>query len=186
LLLSGFATAMLLGLACHRAGAPASPWVHGSRTEIVGPEEFKTQVALALELLRSRSPDSYEIVLENVGRIQAAERSGMLPWRDPPTFELGRRTAFYSPTWCATSIVHDAYHAKLYLDHQRAHGDAPPAGIWTGTDAERACIAAQIRAAEAIGAPWHELDHLRKADGTHWDANRDGVMDHRDYRARDW
>lgn len=183
---SVMAAAVLQGPACHRPHTSPATWEHASRIEIVGSGEFREQVAAALELLRTRAPDWYDAVVAHVGRIREAERSGMVAWANPPTFELGPRTAFYSVTWCASAIAHDAWHAKLYRDYARLHGKEPPPEVWSGTAAERACLAAQLRAAEAIGAPRHELEHIRASDGAYWDAHRDGVLDARDYQARDW
>src|SRR6266540_2837275 len=64
--------------------------------EIRGAANFNNQVVTALTLLRTKSPEAYRIVTNNIGIIKQAKRSGMAAYSIPPTFELNGRTAFYS------------------------------------------------------------------------------------------
>ena len=155
--------------------------------EIRGTTPFKDQVSQALDLLKENSPRAHQPVVKYVGRIQEGERSGMWAYRTPPTYEMHRRTAMYSLTWCAGTIAHDAYHSKLYHEHQQKHGSPVPASVWTGKEAEKACMREQIRVLQLLRAPKSEIQHCQRlAAGEHADLNGDGIYDWRDYRARDW
>ncbi len=110
--------------------------------EIRGGSEFllRTQEALALLRPTSRFAD----VQSNLGLIRQGKRSGMRAWAQAPTFVVGKRTWKHSALWYAGAIAHDAYHAKLYADAKRAHpGQEPEADFWTGTEAEKKCLAFQ-------------------------------------------
>lgn len=68
----------------------------------------------------------------------------MKAWTKKPTFIVGARTWKHSALWYAGAIAHDAYHSKLYHEAKRAiHGKEPDAGAWTGTEAEKQCLAFQ-------------------------------------------
>src|SRR5262249_52263379 len=81
--------------------------------EIQGTATFEQQVVTALTLLKTKSPGAYHLVTTHIGLIKQAPHTGMAAYATPPTLELNGRTAFYSVTWCAASIAHDACHAKL-------------------------------------------------------------------------
>ena len=158
------------------------------QVEIVGAREFKAQVKKALELLRGKAPEAYGVVVEYVKRIEQTQRSGMRANKEPPTLEMADRTTFYSLTWCAGSIAHEAYHAKLYHDYKREHpeGVSVPRQVWIGEDAERICIRHQVEVLKGIGAPKQEIAYCSALDGTHHDVNHDGKYTSEDYEKRDW
>lgn len=134
--------------------------------EIIGDSRYVKQIRQALSLLKRKAPRQFSTVRRYIGRIEDYQRSGMAPWEHPPTFYLGRVSAFYSITWCASCIVHDAHHAKLYADN--AKGDKPPKpALYSGEKVERACIHRQIAVSRKIGAPEIELRHLRAQHGQH-------------------
>ena len=154
--------------------------------EVIGNDKFKKQVTAALKLLRKKAPKVYKMVTTYVGRIEQGKHSGMWAYKEPPTYELADPTAFYSVTWCASTIAHDAYHSKLYHDHRKKHGRSVPKEVWTGVEAEKKCIAVQLQTMKEIGAPEHEVEHLGKQTGTHYDVDKDGDFDWEDYNKRDW
>lgn len=145
--------------------------------EVIGDQEFIRQVEAALTLLEDKDPEAFSIVKNYIGRIEQGEHSGMWAYKDPPTFELANRSAFYSITWCAGIIAHDSYHSKLYHDYKSTHLRSVPDDVWTGVEAERQCIAYQLNIAIKIGSPQHEIDYIKTLDGTHYDAP---------YEERDW
>ena len=126
------------------------------------------------------------MVTNYVGKIVQGSHSGMWAYKDPPTYEMNDRTTFYSVTWCAGSIAHDAYHSKLYHDYKRNHSGPVPDKIWTGVDAEKKCLKHQLKVLKRIGAPKHEIDHCKKQIGNHHDVNKDGKYDWKDYKKRNW
>jgi len=114
--------------------------------EIIGPDDFVSRVKEALSLLEQKSHAEFLTVKANIGRIEQApppptSQSGMAAYEDPPTFYLGRKTAFYSLTWCASCIAHDAYHSKLYHDYKSEFPGKPvPDSVWGGPPVELARI----------------------------------------------
>jgi len=154
---------------------------------ISGTPEFHRRVAEALMMLEHRDAAGWQMVRRYVGRIEQSPKSGMNVDKRPPTFELADRSAQFSVTWCAGAIVHDAMHSKLFFDIAQVDGiEAVPEEAWTGQQAERICLAIQAETLARIGAPEEERRHLAGQDGTHFDVNRDGVNDAKDYEGRDW
>lgn len=158
----------------------------GADVEILGSAKFKNQVSRALTLLKKEAPEAFAIVIKYVGRIEQGKRSGMWAYKNPPTFEVADRTAFYSITWCASTIAHDAFHSKLYHDYKEKHSRRVPDDVWVGVEAEKKCLKHQLVVLKKIKAPKHEVTHLLKFDGTHNDINKDGRYDSEDYKKRDW
>jgi hypothetical protein len=154
--------------------------------QVWGSKEFIAQVEKALTLLRDKSPDDLALVQHYVGRIQEHERSGMRAYDNPPTFDLNMKTAGYSVSWCAGSIVHDAFHSKLYNDYRAAHGEPVPDSEWTGQAAEMKCIVVQLSTLNSIGAPEYEIEYASTLDGSHFDLDGDGQSTDNDYWKADW
>lgn len=136
--------------------------------EIVGSLRFTNQVCQALALLRSHDTNAYFTVTNYVGRIQEGQRSGMWAYKTPPTYEMSDVTAYYSVTWCAATIAHDALHSKLYHDHSKVHGGAVPDAVWTGKEAEKQCMKHQLVVMERIGATQWEIDYSKKQSDGHY------------------
>lgn len=156
--------------------------------EIVGNREFIEKTTAALQLLQRYAPEDLKFIRQYVGRIKQAEKSGMVAYINPPTFELSP-VSMVSTTWTASIIAHDAYHSYLYqyyLRKYRTRGMKVPYDLWAGFEAERKCIKYQMGVLKKIGGPAHEIEHLSKQDGTHGDVNKDGVLDWRDYELRNW
>ena len=84
---------------------------------------YVERVKKALEKAQ-QSSYGYPIIKKHIGLIQEVEPpSGMRAYANPPAFGMSRSVAFangdeeFSLLWCASSIVHDAYHSKLYRDY---------------------------------------------------------------------
>ncbi len=157
--LSLFALGLLLGAGC--AVADVAKARHFDNLAVVGAPPFAEQVVQALTLLRAKSPAGYAVVTNYVGVIQQDEHSGMHAERQPPVFQLNDRSAFYSVTWCAGVIAHDAVHSKLYHEYRSAHAGPVPDDVWTGHAAERVCLDQQLRVLKEIGAPAREIDYFK-------------------------
>ncbi len=171
--------------------APVSPMLASAPNyggiEIRGNPEFITQTIAALNLLEQKAPDTFRKIQAYVGIIEQGEHSGMWAWEVPPRYEVGDATAFYSLTWYASTIAHDATHSELYAHYQATHpGEPVPDGAFGGVEVERFCIGYQLEVARRIGAPQSEIDYLSSLDGTHCDLDKDGDCDWNDYKNRDW
>ena len=149
-----------------------------TNVEIIGTREYKQQVIKALELLEKKSPEAYLNVCKYVGRIVESERSGMLAYNTPPTYEMSKVTALYSVSWCAATIAHDSFHSKLYHDYQKEHNGPVPPEIWTGIKIEQICMKYQLKVMEQIEAPKAEIEHAEK--------RKDGRYSEVDYKNRNW
>ena len=153
---------------------------------VEGEQRFVTQVTRALHVLQNEAPDAFQLVNTYVGVIRQGARSGMWAYRDPPTLELSDRTAHYSVTWCAGTLVHDAHHSMLYHDYRSKNSVPVPHDVWIGVAAERAAIERQLSVMVAVGAPKHETNYLSILDGTHHDITGEGEYSWADYDPRDW
>lgn len=154
--------------------------------QVRGSEEIVSQTEAALALLKESAPDAYQRAQEYIGAIAEGPRSTMDASRTPPTFWVNGETAFYSVTWYACVIAHEATHSKLYHECLEAHGGPVPYDAWGSFEAERTCIEFQMDVAERIGAPQYEIDHLAAQDGTHGDTNGNGQTDIMDWLLIDW
>ena len=152
---------------------------------IVGSEEFVDHVRKALTLLQSKSPSGYPVVKKYIGRIVQGAASGMYAYYNPPTFQMSAKEALlsesnknYALQWCASVIVHDAYHSKKYHDYQETHAHSPgshpypPIYVWTGEAVERECIAFQKKVCGEIKAHQTIREYLEKSDGRYCEARR--------------
>jgi hypothetical protein len=165
---------------------PSPPSTHG-RIEIRGEADFIIQTIAALTLLEQKAPDAFEKTQTYVGIIEQGDHSGMWAWEIPPRYEVGDVTAFFSVTWYASTIAHDATHSELYAQYQAAHpGEPVPEDAYGGVEVERFCIGYQLEVSKRIGAPQSEIDYLSSLDGTHCDLDNDGDCDWDDYENRDW
>jgi len=166
--------------------ATTDPTIYG-RIKIKGNSAFMTQTRAALDVLEQKDPAAYKKIQTYVGIIEQGEHSGMWAWEQPPRYEVNDVTAFFSVTWYASTIAHDATHAELYAQYQTAHpGESVPEDAYGGVPIERFCIGYQLDVAKRIGAPQSEIDYLSTLDSTHCDVDHDEDCDWNDYLKRDW
>jgi hypothetical protein len=158
----------------------SDPLTYGN-IKIAGNPEFVTQTRDALAILEQKDPEAFKKIQTYIGIIEQGEHSGMWAWEVPPRYEVGDTTAFFSVTWYASTIAHDATHSELYAQYQIAHpGEPVPAEVFSGVEIERFCIGYQLEVSKRIGAPQSEIDYLSTLDGTHCDVDRDGDCDWED------
>jgi len=156
------------------------------RPTIEGSKRFKSQVSAALDLLEERVPEVYVFVCNYIGIIRESPRSGIWVHEAPVVFDLSPRSCFYSTTWCAGVIVHEAYHVWQYKRYLAINRCSEPTAWYKGVATEMDAIAYQLAVMKALEAPVHELDWLQSQDGSHFDIDGDGDYDWEDYRLRDW
>jgi hypothetical protein len=157
-----------------------------SGIEIRGCREFIEHTEESLTLL-CPLPE-FALIRDHLGVIRQARRSGMKAWLAKPTFAVGKATWKHSALWYAGAIAHDAYHAKLYCDVERAPTDARPAADgWTGAAAERQCLEFQLRVLRQLGADDDTLRYLEscRENPTYQGRNR-GWASWLDYLKRWW
>jgi hypothetical protein len=119
--------------------------------EIRGGNDFILHTKAALNLLR---PMPFFIEIQRyIGVIKQAKRSGMKAYAGKPTFKVGKPTWQHSAFWYASSMAHDAYHSKLYREAKsKNNGRRPDADCWTGTQAEKKCLAFQLLVLKELNA----------------------------------
>jgi hypothetical protein len=110
----------------------------------------------------------------------------MWAYEQPPRYTVGDPTAFYSVTWYASTIAHDATHSEFYHQYLALNGEPVPDSVWGGVEVERFCISYQLDVLRRIGGTAYEVDYLAKQTGTHCDVDGDGDCDWDDYFGRDW
>lgn len=154
--------------------------------EIEGSLKYRVQVESCLDLLSKKAQREYRLIKGHIGVISQNGKSGMRAWENPPRYQMSDATAFYSLSWCAGTIAHDAYHSFLYKKHSSIDGSKPSYEKWAGTSAEKKSIDFQLSVMRKIGASDHEINYLKSLDGTHGDVNGDGKLNNEDYKIRDW
>lgn len=153
--------------------------------DIVGGAEFLARTREALELLRPTG--FFAEIQEHVAVIKQGRRSGMRARAARPTFVVGKRTWRHSALWYAGAIAHDACHAKLYRDAKARDGKEPDADRWTGREAEKTCLAFQIRALRALGADAATVAYLEELEKNPvYQGHTRGWRSWRDYLRRRW
>ena len=164
----------------------SDPSIYGN-IKIKGSTDFVAQTRAALTLLEQKALDGFMKAQTYVGIIEQGQHSGMWAWEQPPRYEVGDTTAFFSVSWYASTIAHDATHSELYAEYQAAHpGEPVPEDAYSSVEIERFCIGYQLKVSKQIGAPQSEIDYLSTLDGTHCDVDHDGDCDWQDYQNRNW
>lgn len=137
---------------------------------IEGDASCNEQTNAALELLKTKAVEHYNVAIENVGKIKCVEQgSGMRAYDTPPTYLAGKDTIDAGLVWYAGTIAHDACHSKLYQDYKKTRGEPVPDEVWTGDNAEKSCISAQVDALKKLGASEREIDYLGDvAESEYW------------------
>lgn len=153
---------------------------HFESVVIQGTRKFDNAVENALALLKSKSPSGYATVTNYIGRIQEHDHSGMKVGRRPPVFQLNTNSAFVSTSWCAGVIAHDSCHSKLYSDYRQQHWLAlwVPPRVYSGEQAEKACLEHQLSVLKQVGAPTSEISWCRQCQtNNYWEVR---------YKDRNW
>lgn len=132
--------------------------------DIKGPEGFPEATVDALNLLRRKDPEHHRMVQGYLGKIESVRRgSGVYMWERPPRFVVGEKTVEVPTRIYASSIVHDAYHSKLYNDAlHNGRTRAEALEVSTGRKAELACVKVQSESLAKITGflPFRLLDRL--------------------------
>jgi hypothetical protein len=137
--------------------------------EIAGDNNFIERTIEALWLVREKDPLGYAQLRQYLGRIEQGRRTGVRPYTHPPRYEVGDQTARSDPIWYASTLIHEAAHARLYHDYREQYRTtAVPDGVWRGETAERVALRAQYRTLKKLGAPASYLRHLRNASSTEY------------------
>ena len=154
-----------------KSGLSSADQCEGKLLEVDAKLCFK-QTTDALAFLKAHAPDYYDYANQYIGKILCLESgSGMKVNWDPPTFKVGRWIREGGDLNYAANIVHDACHSAQYHDWWAEHLNASriPHEIFSGRDAERACMEIQVEAMIAMGVPPEQLEtFVEDAMATEW------------------
>ncbi|MBI2589022.1 hypothetical protein HYW35_02360 [Candidatus Saccharibacteria bacterium] len=130
--------------------------------KIIGNDNFIEQTKAALDLLQSKAPDYFKMVVDNMGIIlRVKSGSSIQVEKTPPRFFASDRLFEAGTAWFASTMVHDGNHALQYRKYEKEHpGQVVPEDVFFGEKAELECIAIQADALTEIGAPQWQIDWL--------------------------
>jgi hypothetical protein len=110
-----------------------------------------------------RSTPFFQEIQKYIAVIQAGSRSGMKAYARKPIYVVGKLTWQHSALWYAGTIAHDCYHSKLYHEAKANNqGRDPDPDTWTGTEAEKKCLAFQRQALEALNADGNIIAYVQE------------------------
>lgn len=127
--------------------------------DVQGTARFQAQTEQVFQLLQRRDVDSWQHVRIHIHVIQQGAHSAMWAYEQPPRVEINNRTAFYSVTWYAGVLIHEATHAEFREKSCK--------------DVEQLCIDRQIAVLMRIQAPQHEIQYLQLLDPYYCEINYD-------------
>ena len=168
--------------------------IHGitvrASSHITDPE-FTNKIQKALDLLSSKSNSHLLTIKSYTKVIQAAANSGANFNASEMTIEIARATFDASLEWLASVLVHENHHIKKYKDSGKKFGDAhkmtdKKAALQVMIDEELECNRIQCEALRNVGGSEHEINYLKAQKGDHFDVNKDGLYDEKDYGSRTW
>jgi hypothetical protein len=153
--------------------------------------EFTNKIQKALDLLNEKSNSHLSTIKTYTKLIRAAAASGANFNEAEMTIEIASTTFNASLQWLASVLVHENNHLKLYKDTGKKFGDAhlmadKRAALQVMINEELACNRIQCEALRNVGGTEHEIQYLQAQRGDHFDVNKDGLYDSRDYGSRTW
>lgn len=137
---------------------------------------FTQKINKALKLLCIKASWAHGNLKGCVGRIRAFSKSGTDVYATPITINIAAPTFEASLTWLASVLAHESCHAVQYVNKQD----------YSGLASERECNGYQLRVLRSIGAPESEIAYLLAQTGDHFDLNKDGKYDEKDYELRNY
>lgn len=153
--------------------------------------EFSTKIKSAIDLLASKANAEFLVVKKYTKVIRAAETSGANYNEKEMTIDIGKSTFDASLEWLASVLAHENNHLKKYKDTGKKYGDAhlmkdKKKALQVMIDEEMECNGVQLIVLKKVGGTAAEIDYLGKQKGDHFDVNKDGVYDEKDYGSRNW
>ena len=134
--------------------------------EIIGDSDFCNKTKKALQLLKDRDIDAFNVVIKYVGVIKQHSFSGMDVFQSHPTFLVGSLTSNSDSFWYASCILHDATHSLLYFHAENNGRDGVEA--YQGYEAEMYCLTKQIETLKKLGAPRETIEYATSLYDSKW------------------
>lgn len=160
-------------------------------TNFISEPTFTNKVKQAIVLLKSKSPDEFNLMQSVIGKVRATQSSGANFNEKIMTIDIAKLTFDASLEWLASVFIHEAQHIKKYKDTGKKFGNAylmsdKKKALQVMIDEELECNRIQLIALEKIGGKKHEIEYLKAQKGDHFDIDKDGDYDQDDYNRRNW
>jgi hypothetical protein len=144
------------------------------KIEIIGEPEFANYIVKVLKFMNKKIPSRLKTIQKYINRIEQSSKTCQAHLNELSICYMSAKTAYYSTTWCAGSLVHEAHHAKLHLEYLKNNKTKiqrllkVPRKISAMQKEELECIKQKLIACKKMNAPKKEIDCLKKADGLHF------------------
>lgn len=125
--------------------------------EVQGTEQFRREIETAIRFL-GLAQEALEYSRQHVPRIQEWDRSAINMFKQQPTFEVGNIWKDGDAIYLASGIVHEAKHSQMCKESETHNGEVV-LGAFIGKQAEKECIAIQIKALEEMKTSTWMKDH---------------------------
>jgi len=128
---------------------------------IVGNVDCKIKTIKALELLRNKAKNHFEIVTDHISIIECVDRGSGIRVQDS-SVKIGKITMDAGTIWYAGVLVHESCHSLLYSDYLKNNPQSNyvPSDIYSGRDAEAFCLGLQYYALSLIDHGRYTSDYF--------------------------
>ena len=136
--------------------------------KIEGRDYFITVTIKALKFIKNNSKEHYDLVKNHIKgfeEVDTHKESGVYTSSGDKTFYVSGNSCYNGLKWYAGSMVHDAYHLKLYNDYYKKHGPVPK-HIYSGEQAEMECLAIQKEFLTLVNARERDMNAIEEAPAT--------------------
>jgi len=128
---------------------------------IIGDNSCKIKTNKALELLKNKAKNHFEIVTDHIRIIKCVEKGSGIRVQDSRVL-VGEMTINAGTVWYAGSLVHESCHSLLYSDYLKNNPQSNyvPSDIYSGRDAEAFCLGLQYYALSLIDHGRYTSDYF--------------------------
>ncbi len=140
---------------------------------IRGSKPFLGRIHEALDLLKTRVPETYRLIQNHLVQILEGIPSGAwvftLEFQTHTMTTLSPKVSQEPLVERAATLAHEAYHCALFTNYKASHpGQKVPEQIYGGEQAERLCLEYQCEVLKLLGADEEVITRTRQAVETHW------------------
>ena len=115
-----------------KAVIPPGTEVMPAAVNIKGDKKFKSAVTDALGVLYNVDQQTYKFVRDNISEIRNGNNSGFYKDNGQRVAEVSNANAFYTSTWLAGILAHQAYHSwydsRVQMKKKKKKGPLPSPG----------------------------------------------------------
>lgn len=115
-----------------KAVLPPGTELMPAAVNIKGDKKFKTAVTDALGVLYNADQQTYKFVRDNISEIRNGNNTGFYKDNGQRVAEVSNSNAFYTSTWLAGILAHQAYHSwydsRVQMKKKKKKGPPPSPG----------------------------------------------------------